>query len=202
MMGGMNPWLSMWTQPRHTIRAIIQTNPKYGVLYLAAIYSLQNFFYFSNYWSLGLSTSFFAILITGIVLCPFIGMIWLYFAGWILYFTGRWLEGKAPMRQLRTALAWSKIPTAIGLLMWFILLLAYPEYVFILDSGGPSSIFINFITSILCIWSFVLLIQSIREVQYFSVGRAIINVLLSLIVTWVFSFILFALIRYFYLLTV
>src|SRR3990172_2246146 len=138
MTGRMNPWLNMWTQPRNTIRAILQTNPKYGIFYLAAIYALQNFFYFANYWSVGISVRFYVILITGIILSPFIGLIWLYFSAWVLYFTGKWLKGKAPMLHLRTAVAWAKIPTSINLLMWFVLLLAHPDYVFILDAGGPS----------------------------------------------------------------
>ena len=198
----MNPWLAMWTQPRQAIRAILQINPKYGVFYLAAIYSLQSFFYFANYWSLGISMPFYAILIAGLVLSPFIGLIWVYIAGWILYFTGRWLEGKAPMIHLRSAVAWSKIPTSISLLMWFVLLGTHPEYVFILDAGGPSSIFINLITTILGIWSLIILIQTVREIQFFSVGRAVINVIIAWFISFLFVFILFAILRYFYVLTV
>ena len=200
MTSGMNPWLRIWTQPRETIRNLLQTNLTYGIYWLAAVYSLQNFFYFSNYWSIGLSIPFYAILIAGIVLCPLLGVIWLYFSSWILYFTGRWLEGKAPRLQLRTAIAWSKIPTSLNLVMWFILLVSQSEYVFILDGGGPSSLFINFITASLGIWSLVLLVQCLREVQSFSVARSLVNIFLAWVVSSFLFFLGFAFLRYLYVL--
>ncbi len=201
-MMGMNPWTTMWTQPRATIRSILQINPKYGVFYLAAIYILQNFFYFANYWSLGMNVPFYTILVTGIVLSPFIGLLWVYIAGWILYMTGRWLEGKAAMIDLRAVYAWSKIPTAVSLLMWLILLIAHPDYVFILDAVGPTSIFINFITLVVGVWSFVLLVQGLRQAQSFSAARAIINVIIAWVISVLLVFVLFSFVRYIYLLSV
>ena len=201
MMGRVNPWLSMWTQPRHTVRSLLQIHPKYGVFPLAAIYALQSLLYFANYWSLGISFRFYAILITAIVASPIVGAIWLYVSSWVFYCTGRWLSGKASAPQLRVAVAWSKIPTSINLLMWVALLIAHSDYVFILDAGGPSSLFINFITLILGVWSLVLLIQSIREVQYFSIARALVNVFLEWIFSSLLFFIAFAIFRYFYILT-
>lgn len=202
MRNGINPWLSMWGHPRNTIRAIVSSNPKYGVIYLVTIYALQNFFYFSNYWSLGLSYPFYVILIAALLLSPLSGWIWVYVVGWILCFTGGWLGGKAPMSHLRTVAAWSKIPTSISLIMWFILLLAYPEYVFIQDAGGPTLLFVNFITFVLFLWSLVLLIQSVREVQSFSVGRAFLNIFLAWIFSMLFSFIFFAILRFIYIRTI
>lgn len=202
MAGRMNPWLSMWIRPRSTLRVILQTNPRYGIFYLAAIYALYNFFYFANYWSVGISTRFYVILTLGIVLSPVLGLIWLYFSSWVLYFTGKWLQGRAPMLHLRTALAWSKIPTVLNLLMWFALILAYPGYVFILDAGGLSSLFVNIITLILGIWSFILLIQAIREVQFFTTTRAVLNVALAWLISTLFFCVFFSILRFFYLLTV
>lgn len=201
MVGDLNPWLMMWAHPRNAIRAIVSSKPKYGVLLLASAYSLQNFFYFSNYWSVGLSTSFYAVLIAGIILCPFIGWIWVYLTGFILYFTGKWLKGAASQLHLRAAAAWSKIPTTIGLIMWFLLLVVNPKYVFIQDAGGPTALFISFITLILSVWSLVLLIQSIREIQSFSLLKAIINVFVTWVIFSVFLFFFFSLLRYLYILT-
>lgn len=123
----------------------------------------------------------------------------MYLWGWVIRLTGRWLEGKAPLAHLRAAAAWSKIPTSINLVMWFILLLANPDYVFILDAGGPTLLFINFIAFILSIWSFVLLVQSIREVQGFSVSRTIINLFLAWVVFSILVFFLFAILRFIYI---
>jgi hypothetical protein len=199
MIGGINPWANMWTSPRSTIRTVVNINPKYGVLSLAWIYALQTYLFFASYWSFGLSFSFAAILVVGLVLSPLIGWVWIYFTGWVLYFTGAWLGGKAPMAHLRTAAAWSKIPSSISLLMWLILMIAGTDLVFINGVSGPSSLFIHFILFILGVWSLVLLILSVREVQGFSVPRTLLNIFLAWLIAWVVSFFLFLIFRYLYI---
>lgn len=195
----MNPWLSMWSQPKSTVRALVHSNAGYGVFYLASIFALQSFFFYANWWSLGLNTHFYTILLAGLILSPLIGFIWIYYLGYIFYFTGKWLGGSAPVSHLRTAIAWSKIPSSISLLMWIFLVLSSPTLVFIQDAGGPSSIFINFITLILSIWSLVLLIQGISELQEFSTLRSISNVLLSSFISTMILFLLFASLRFFFI---
>lgn len=199
MIGGINPWATMWTSPRSTIRSIVNMNPKYGVFYLAWIYALQSYLFLASYWSFGLSFSFATILLVGLLFSPLFGWIWLYFTGWVLHFTGRWLGGKAPRPHLRTAVAWAKLPSSISLLMWLILMIAGTDFAFVNGVTGPSTLFINFILFILGIWSIVLLILSLREVQGFSLSRALFNVLLLWIISWVISFCVFLIFRYFYI---
>lgn len=191
--GGMNPWLSMWGQPRVTIRSILYSNPKYGIFYLASLYVLDNCFFYSNWWSLGASFPFYSIFLVSLILSPLVGLGWLYFSSWIFYFTGRWLKGEAPPVHLRAAIAWSKIPLSASVFMWLLLLAVHPEATFIQDGGGSSSLFINFITIILNIWSFILLVQSIREVQNFTLLRSIANIFLAGLITFVIGFLSFAL---------
>lgn len=188
----------MWGQPRATLRAIVYSNPKYGVIYLAALYALDNFFFFSNWWSIGLTESYYLIFLASLLLSPLAGLIWLYLMGWIFYFTGRWLKGEAPAAHLRCALAWSKIPMSASVFMWLILLAVHPEVTFILNGGGSSSLFIHFITIILSAWSYLLLLQSIREVQRFSLIRAFANTLIAGALASLLSFLAFNLIRYIY----
>jgi Yip1 domain len=199
MIGGINPWSAMWTSPRSTIRSIVNVNPGYGVFYLAWIYALQAYFFYASYWSFGLSFSFFPILLAGLVLAPFLGWVWVYFTGWILHLTGKWLSGQAPMAHLRAAAAWSRLPAAISLAMWLILMIGGRNFVFIHGVSGPSTLFINFILLILSVWSFVLLILSVQEVQGFSVLRSFLNVCLAGLISWVVSFLAFLLSRYVYL---
>lgn len=196
---GANPWLSMWSQPQKTIRLLLQTDPKYGLFSLATIYTLQNIFFFANWWSLGTSFSFDLIVFGGVALSPLIGWIWLYVAAWFLYLTGKPLRGVSSQAHLRTAVAWSRIPNSLGLGMWFLLLMVYPHTVFVQDVGGPSSVFINGISLILGIWSFVLLVQSLREVQRYSLGKAFLNIFLAWLSYLIFLFLLFNLLRYIYL---
>ena len=198
MINGLNPWISMWTNPRATIRAIVNINPKFGVFYLALIYALKSNLFFSNYWSLGLSFPFYAIFLASVLLAPLFGMIWVYFAGWVLYFTGEWLGGKAPMAHLRAAVAWSKIPSFVSILMWLVLLIANAEITFIHVGSGPSSVFMSLISLILGIWSLVLLVQSVREVQGFSAGRSFINVMISWVISSIITFLIVLFVSYVY----
>jgi hypothetical protein len=198
LLAGLNPWISMWNQPRSTIRAIVHSKPSYGVCYLATVYALQSFFFYANWWSLGLNARYHLFMTLGVILSPFFGVIWLYFVGIIFYLSGRLLKGTAPSSHLRAAVAWSTLPYSITLLMWLFLIFVGPESVFIQDAGVPSSIFVNCIAMIVGIWSIVLLIQSIREIQQFSVGRTIINVLLSWVLLSVFYLAFLIFIRYIY----
>lgn len=193
---GLNPWVSMWNQPRSTIRAIVHSKPAYGVFYLAAVYALQSFFFYANWWSLGLNAHYHLWMTLGVILSPIIGIVWLYFQGLIYSISGRLLKGAASPAHLRSAVAWSTIPYSITLLMWLFLIFASAENVFIQDAGGPSSLFVNLIAMIVGIWSLVLLIQSLREVQQFSVGRSILNVLLSCILSAIFYFLLISVFVY------
>jgi hypothetical protein len=198
-LAGMNPWLTMWSQPRTTVRALVHSKPSYGVFYLAAIYMLQSFFFYFNWWSLGLNSEYYTLFLTGVILSPLVGFVWLYYIGWIFRLTGRMLSGDAPASHLRAAIAWAKIPYSINALMWFILILMNPDQVFIQDGGGPSSVFVNFISLILAVWSLVLLIQSVSEVQQFTVGRSILNVLFAWIFSSIILFLLFMSLRYIYI---
>lgn len=178
----------MWTQPRATIRFIVHENPRYGVLYLAIAYAMQNLFYLCNLYSAGLHFTSFVVMLGILVFSPIFGMLWLYFSGWILHFTGRWLGGSAPAIHLRSAIAWSQVPAFISVAMWIILWMVRPGSVFVLGSLGSSLIIVNLVSFILGIWSFILLIQSLCEIQGFTLLRSLFNILLMGLISGVLLF--------------
>ena len=199
---GMKPWLTMWGQPKSTVRAIVHSNPSYGVFYLAAIYALQSLFFYANWWSLGIQPHFYLILFAGIVLSPLIGLVWVYYLSFVFYCISRLFGGRAPMSHVRTAVAWSLIPVSINLLMWLVLIFLSPHNAFIQDTVGPSSIFINLIGLILGIWSIILLIQGLCEVEQFSLPRSIAVLLISWFISSLTVLLFFALLRYIYIVIV
>lgn len=171
--------MSIWTKPRSTIRNIIATNPKRGFFWLASLYSLQSLLFIANTISLGVSYNFFLILILSTALSPLLGSIWIYFYGWLFHLTGKWLGGKAPQLHIRAAFAWSKVPLLINLVMWIFLLIYLAEHAFVHFTEGPLIIFINIVSLFSGIWSLILLIQTLREVQGFSLAMAVGNTALS-----------------------
>jgi len=170
----------MWISPKQTILTIVEENPSRGVYLLATFLALENFFFYANMWSLGLNAHFLALVVIGIAISPFLGYFWILIMGHVFYYTGRWMKGAAPVEHLRAAVAWSKIP-AIGILLsWMCILAIAPEEAFIYSGGGnPYVLIFNVLNLIFAIWSIWILFEAIREVQQFSVGRTIANILLS-----------------------
>ena len=175
----INPWFTMFTQPRSTIRKIVDLNPKMGFFYLASIWFLQFFFLFIAYVAFEFPIQYGLALIIAALISPFIGAICFFFFGWLLFISGKWLNGKAKQSQTRCAFAWSRIPVVIDLIMWFVLSAFIAEIVFLKINVGVSFYFTNLIAAITSIWSFVLLVVSIKEIQKFSLLKALISVILS-----------------------
>jgi hypothetical protein len=198
-IGGLNPWMSIWSHPRATIRAISMEKPAYGFWILSTLYALYLSFSTANFYSWGLDRSFSAVFFPLVIVSPLTGFVWLTFQAFLLRIAGRILGGKASYQFVRAAVAWSRIPYAFALGMWIVLMAVHTESAFIQHAAGPSSLFIMLISLILHVWAIVLLVQLIREVQSFSLGRAIANVVLS----WVFSFVIVSIIaitiRYIYI---
>jgi hypothetical protein len=192
MLGGTNPWISMWAEPRSTIRKIVSVSPKFGAVYLVSIYVLQIFFHLFSF--LNLTGSIYLFFILAFIASPILGMAWLYFSGAILYLTGRWLKGTAPFNHLLAAIAWSKIPMSLSLFMWFVLFVANQEVGPSYHPKGAEEVFIILISLILTFWSGILLFQSIRELQGFSPRRTFVNMLLSWLIFDFLSFFTFVLI--------
>lgn len=189
-IGGLNPWMSIWSHPRATIRAIVNENPRYGFWILATLYALYLSFSTANFYSWGLERSFSSIFFPLVVFSPLTGFVWLTFQTFLLKVAGRLLNGTAPYQHIRAAVAWSRIPYVFALGMWLVLMISHKESAFVQQTAGPSTVFIMLISLIIHVWAILLLIQLVREVQGFSLSRTIANVVLS----WVFSFVIFSII--------
>jgi hypothetical protein len=194
-----NPWFSMWTQPRATIRSILQIDSRYGFWVLATAYALSSCFYIANVYSWGLSNTFFEVFIPLLVLSPLVGFLWLSVDGWILRYIGLKLGGAASFQEMRMALAWSKVPSFISLVMWVVLMVSGPSTAFIQYATGASAVFIVLISLIINTWSIVLLIQAVREVQGFDLRKALLNVFGGLAIFSIIALIVLYIGRYIYI---
>jgi hypothetical protein len=182
----LNPWFSIWTKPRATIRQIIETDEERMVVFLAAVGG------FSTALSLfPLVGSEKNIDCTGIItLClvfgSFFGVVWLYIFGALIVWTGRWLGGSCPVEHIRCALAWSNVPS-----LWTLLLLIPGLALFgkALFSAEPPTLIsdptllclywgFGVIGLVVCVWEFIILLKCLGEVQGFSAWRALGNLAL------------------------
>ena len=110
----------------------------------------------------------------------------------LLRIYGRRRGGVARSDQIRLALGWSYVPPAAGILLWIPLWIA---------SGGPYNAdssatdfrqllahVLYMVIAVLAIWSVVLFVAGLAEVQRFSLWRAIEGTLLMTVVSLVVYF--------------
>ncbi|MFY7964902.1 MAG: YIP1 family protein [Chitinophagaceae bacterium] len=109
--------------------------------------------------------------------------------GWISYylysslirFTGKWINGNADTDSILRVLAYASSPSIAGLVLIIPKLLLYNTdlYENILTYG------FSIVESILGIWTLVLYVVGISEVQQFSIGKAIINLILPALIIFI-----------------
>ncbi len=182
----MNPWLSVWTSPRETIREIVKTNPNRSFGWLCALYGLPTAFSIAQNYSFSAFMPFWAILVASFVLCTVIGAIGISITAWLLHFTGQWIGGKGDYRSIRSAVAWSNVPNSVVIIMWLILIGSFGNFLFThgfehAHFGGFETglIFLVFlIQTIAAVWGFIIMLHMLGEVQGFSAWMGFLNVLI------------------------
>jgi hypothetical protein len=200
-----NPWLSIWTSPRATISKLAHDSPNRGLWWLAAIYGFSGLLNFFQSIFLGNKMGIFPIFFLAIVLAPLWG--YLSFSAWsfVVWLTGRWIKGAASFKIVRLAYAWSCVPFTVNVVLWVILACVFGQALFTnfhegyaFTQGQVAFLFFILILRIAVgIWSLVIYLNALAEVQKFSVLRGIGNVLLAAVVmaalfwviTFVFSFV-------------
>lgn len=186
-MRGKNPWLTMWVRPKATIRAIVDRNPCYGLWALSWFYGFVMLLQTAQNMSLGNSLSMVAIIILALVFAAPLGWLSFFVMGWILTWCGSWIGGKAKFPQVRAALAWSNVTSIVNVVLWALMLIGFGSMMF--HGSFPSEIVITpeekilavvvfTVQSVVAIWSIVLLLKSLGEVQGFSIWKALLNVIL------------------------
>ena len=180
-----NPWLSIWTRPRETIRAIVSENANKGLWWLAAIYGFSSLLNSFQSFGLGASMGAFPIFLLALIFSPIWGYvlfaIWSAFVCW----TGKWLKGRGDFQSVRAAYAWSCVPLVVSAFLWFVMMglfgvtLFLPGDHLLTNSAAFLLLAILFAKVILAIWSLVIYLNALAEVQQFSILRSIGNVVIA-----------------------
>lgn len=191
-----NPWLSIWVQPRETLREIIDTDPKYMLYVLYAFYGFPMALSFAQSFSLCTEFPTWSIVIAAIIVCALLGFLGVAISTWLLMVTGKWIKGKGTYQTIRAAVAWSNVPNAVTSLTWIALLAIFGGQIFCRGFSEKTFIgyqagvvFLIFLTqSIVSIWGFIILLKTLGEAQGFSAWRALLNVAIPFVIvvalTW------------------
>ena len=182
-----NPWLAMWVRPRATIRAIVEQDPKRSLWLLAFIYGFTSLLNGFQSFPIALQFGVIPMLLIAVIFAPFWGYaifsMWSYVVIWV----GRLFKGQATFEQGRAAFAWAAVPLIANIPLWVLLVLFFGDFLFFgaqdqIMIAGPAVLLLFLILIgklVFAIWSIVIYLQALAEVQQFSVLRAIGNVILA-----------------------
>lgn len=186
-----SPFTSIWTRPRETVRHLVQTDPTRHVVQLAMAGGVAQSISQAMDAGVGDTLELPAILALTFLLGSLFGLAAVYVGSVLIEWTGRWLGGQGSRLQLRTAIAWSHVPWAAFLFiagLVFALIGKLPfvseEVMATLPVGAGDAVVLGIfaiVMIVVAIWSFVILLKGVAEVQGFSAWKAWGNLLLCLL---------------------
>ncbi|MEM7365133.1 MAG: Yip1 family protein [Pseudomonadota bacterium] len=170
----LSPFIMVWTAPRRTIRHVVATS-EVGIAYLlAGLAGIADLITRDNQ---NFPETLGALLVT--VTGGFLtGLLVVFLGGYLLRWTGRWIGGTGELRDIRLAYGWSSVPkvvtAAIVIGAWFVL---GPSFYSQPDSAVDAIIIVAIV--VLSIWSVVLHVHCLGEVQGFSAWKGLGNSILA-----------------------
>jgi len=190
-----NPYKSIWLQPRSTIQRIVDTNPTYLVLVLLALTGIANGVSAASVEGWGYDMSLLWVFFIIVAIFPLITILLLYLVSGLTRWTGKWLGGKATQEQIRAAYAWSYIPIIATIALYVPLFMFYGfdlfnyQHTTFSDSlpmvpvqSGVAFGIVAIAEVVLNVWSFVIALHCLGQVQGFSAWRALGNQALTALV--------------------
>lgn len=178
----------IWTEPRRFFKFINDTKyEKY--LYILLIFAgIVRAFDRASSKDMGDDSSLFSILFSCVVFGGMLGWISYYIYAALLSWSGKWLNGAGNTSSIYRMMAYAMIPSILGLVFLFLQIAVFGNDYFksntdYLESNIVGSIvfWISFsIEMLLSLASFVLMVIGLSEVQKFSIGKAIINLILPI----------------------
>jgi hypothetical protein len=170
IQANLSPWLAMWIRPRETIHQIAEFNPGYCVIPLAMFAGASLAIMSTNVLQELNTVSSLLLLLSRIVFGALYGLITLYFGGVVLHWLGKQLGGQARLVDVRAVIAWSSLPVITAGLLSLSVFWLFGESLW---SG------MALIQTIGAIWTFVIFLGSLSEVNRISARRTWSIVILS-----------------------
>jgi len=179
--------ISICIKPRATIQKIVDKNPKDSVILLACLAGISSVLGRASLRGMGDTMELFDIILLSLILGPFSGVISLYVGSYLIHWTGKWIGGTSSLQNIRAAMAWASMPTVISLLLLIPEVILFGEEMYttqtpIVDSSTLllyAFVIFSVIYLILGIWSFILYLHCLGQVQGFSLLKMFGNILLA-----------------------
>ena len=196
-----NPFATIWTSPRATIRRIVDSNPRDKVLLLVVLGAVATAT--ASAISGGNPTAFTIagrpihslttarwryFQMASLLGSPLLAIPFLYFSGALYRWSGALIGGAATAVEVRASIAWSTIPAIAGsLLQTLIGVLIHPAQpppptnLHAMLAASSHYLFVNLPSFILFGWAFIVWLKCLAEVHRFSAWRALAAFLIALL---------------------
>lgn len=189
----MNPWFSIWFNPQKTIAVIVDKNPERLVPDIAIIAGISFAFGSAVETHSGDKVGLLAIILLAIIIGSISGWMFLYISSALIHWTGKWLNGKAPIEHIRAALSWANVPMVWSLGIWVIVIAIFQINLFQADTISFENdeflaivyLLFLFIWIVLQFWVLVIFLRCLGQVQQFSLWKSLLNLLISALVVYV-----------------
>ncbi len=180
--GVVIPWKEAWRHPRLAQRRALREGSFLSLLPLplaAGVVASLTQGAQSNLGARGLAAEW--ILIFGLLFGSLWGLVALFALSGLLYLTARRDEAKVPFREIRTVVALSRAPLATAFLFWLTATITIGSDLYVDVTVAPASfgpvilleIALLYLATAACwLWSVVVLLVGIAEVQRSSLWRA------------------------------
>lgn len=186
----INPWLNIWFKPRDTISRVIEAPPIISYWVLLWMIGANNIMARMSTHGLGDTIHWKDIVALALLTGPMWGMALVWLVGWLVHFTGRWLNGESDQENIRQAFVWSQVPVILILCAWVYEIIVYGQSFF--TSEGPEIgeeleglfhlLAVGGVELAIGFWALVLWFKCLGEVQSFSAWKALLNSLLAALV--------------------
>ena len=182
-----NPWITIWTEPRATIASIVESNLNRAIWLLAAIYGFSSLLNSFQTAAIGQQIGLFQIFFLAALLSPIWGYVILNAWSFFVSFTGKLFKGAGSFKEVRAAYAWSFVPLSVNAAIWIILGVVFGREFFMNTPDTHPftqlqvsiyfvAVVVRFITAI---WAVVIYVNTLSQVQKYSVLKAIGNMIVA-----------------------
>lgn len=163
------------------MRAILDTDPRRVIIWLAIIGGIVSTFVSIGYWwntypeQKFIWNAFFVIAL--FILGGIIGLIHLYLGGWLYNLTSSWLGGAGNFVDVKSAVGWSNYPFILANIAAILSIWAVPN--------PWLQGFFGLLDAILVVWGFIIFLNMLGEAHRFSAWRALLAVIIAFILIFV-----------------
>lgn len=190
----MNPFLTVWLQPRQTARDMIDNKPLWFIFLLIAIGSFSAFG--GGYVGSELDTTLPVAVLIAISLFfgPIVGIIMMFFYSGVLFLFGKLLGGTGSFWDVFKAGALTYVPSLVIGIFYYIWMFFAPDSYFNAFETSAFTFVVPLISFAFGIWSIVINVIALSEAHRFSNWRAFFTLIIPVILVMILVFAVIAII--------